>query len=537
MDKKWWTLIAVCLGTFMLLLDVTIVNVALPDIQSSLKATFSDLQWVVDAYALSLASLLLTSGSLADLFGRRILFAIGLVIFTVGSLMCGLAQTPLFLILSRAGQGIGGAIMFATSLALLASAFQGRERGVAFGVWGAITGIAVSIGPVLGGVLTSEISWRWIFFVNLPIGAFALLVTLARISESREAHARRPDWAGFVTFSASLCALIYGLIRAQEKSWGDSGVIICFVVAAVGIIVFVGVERLGRQPMFDLSLFRKPTFVGGSIAAFALSSTLFALLLYLVIYLQDDLGFSALGTGVRLLVLSGGILLTSTVAGRASARVPAKWLIAPGLALVGIGLLLMTGVSGTSRWTHLIPGFIVAGLGTGLMNPPLASTAVGVVEPARAGMASGINSTFRQVGIATGIAALGTIFATQLASHLRNGLQGIPDLASRTGQISLLVRNGDSGQAVASAPAAYRSRLAAVIHSSFTSSLNDILIIGAVVALVGAGLCALLIRQKDFAQGSAAHAAGAAKAAADHDAQGLGATAAPAPTPGPSTRP
>jgi EmrB/QacA subfamily drug resistance transporter len=515
MDKKWWTLLAVCLGTFMLLLDVTIVNVALPAIQSSLKANFSDLQWVVDAYALSLASLLLTSGSLADLFGRRVLFAIGLVIFTAGSLLCGLATSPLFIILSRAAQGIGGAIMFATSLALIASAFQGRERGVAFGVWGAITGVAVAVGPVLGGLLTTGFSWRWIFFVNLPIGAFALAVTLTRLEESREAQARRPDWAGFVTFTAALIALVYGLIRAQQSGWSDTGVIACFVAAVVGLAVFLMVERRGRQPMFELSLFRLPTFAGGSIAAFAMSGTLFALLLYLVLYLQDDLGFSALGTGVRLLVLSGGVLATSTIAGRATARVPVRWLIAPGLALVGIGLLLMAGIHATSAWTHLIPGFILAGVGTGMINPPLASTAVGVVEPRRAGMASGINATFRQVGIATGIAALGTIFTTSLAAHVRSGLDGIPQLAGHSAQISVLVGSGDSGRAIAMAPAALRGRLGSVIHASFADGLNGILVIGGIVALVSAVLCLALIRQRDFAQGSAAHARANAGAEAD----------------------
>lgn len=514
LDKKWWTLLAVCLGTFMLLLDVTIVNVALPDIQSSLGANFSDLQWVVDAYALSLASLLLTSGSLADLFGRRILFSIGLVIFTVGSLLCGLANSPLFLILSRAGQGIGGAVMFATSLALLASAFQGRERGMAFGVWGAITGIAVAIGPVVGGILTTELSWRWIFFVNVPIGAIALVVGLTRVVESRETHARRPDWAGFVIFSVALISLVYALIRAQLDSWGNIGVIICFAIAAVGLVVFLLVEHRGQHPMLDLSLFRVPTFVGASIAAFGLSGSLFALLLYLAIYLQDDLGFSALGTGLRLVVLSGGILATSTIAGRATALIPARWLIAPGLLLVGVGLILMGGINGTTPWTHLIPGFILAGLGTGLVNPPLASTAIGVVEPHRAGMASGINSTFRQVGIATGIAALGTIFAEHLASAMRSGLHSLPQLASHSGQLSILVANGDSSSALSTAPAALRNRLAAVIQISFASSLNEILIIGAVIALVSAVLSVFLIRQKDFAKGSAAHAAGVNKAEA-----------------------
>ncbi|MGH9121818.1 MAG: MFS transporter, partial [Acidimicrobiales bacterium] len=255
MDKKWWTLITVCFGTFMLLVDITIVNVALPGIQHGLHASFSDLQWVVDAYALSLASLLLTAGSLADLLGRRVMFMIGLVIFTAGSLLCGLAQSPIMLILSRAGQGIGGAVMFATSLALLAQAFQGKDRGIAFGVWGAITGIAVAIGPVLGGVLTTELSWRWIFFVNLPIGAVALAITTLHVQESRPPSAKRPDWAGFVTFTAGLASLVYGLIRTNEKGWGETGVLICFALAAVFLTTFIVVEWREKQPMLDLGLF------------------------------------------------------------------------------------------------------------------------------------------------------------------------------------------------------------------------------------------------------------------------------------------
>ena len=514
MDKKWWTLLAVCLGTFMLLLDITIVNVALPAIQKELHATFSDLQWVVDAYALSLASLLLTSGSLADLYGRRTLFTVGLGIFTAGSALCGGAESPLMLITSRAFQGIGGAIMFATSLALLASAFQGRKRGVAFGVWGAITGIAVAVGPVLGGVLTTGLSWRWIFFVNIPIGVVAVVITLTRVVESREPYARRPDWGGFAVFTAALVSLVYALIRAQQTSWTDAGVLACLAIAAAGVVAFVAVEHRGKEPMFDLSLFRKPAFVGASVAAFSLSATLFALLLYIVIYLQDDLGFSALGTGVRLLVLSGGILATSTLAGRATARVPLRWLIGPGLILAGVGMVLMTGLEATTRWTHLIPGFIVAGLGTGIVNPPLASAAVGVVEPRRAGMASGINSTFRQVGIATGIAALGTIFSQHLDSTLAAGLRRVPALAAHGHQIAVAVSNGASGQVLARVPAPLRGFLVHQVRASFASSLDLVLWIGGVAALVGAIAAGVLLRQRDFAQGSASHERASAMAGA-----------------------
>src|SRR4051794_28958948 len=240
--NKWWTLVAVSLGTFMLLLDVTIVNVALPDIQTGLHASFSDLQWVVDAYALTLASLLLTAGSLADMYGRRLLYVIGLVVFTAASLLCGISTTTLMLQLSRGLQGVGGAIMFSVSLALLADAFRGKDRGVAFGVWGAITGLAVSIGPLLGGALTTGLSWRWIFLVTLPLGVVAVVIALTRVAESRSPQARRPDWIGFGLFTVALAALVYGLIESNQRSFSDGRVLGCLVAAAVLLVAFLLVE-------------------------------------------------------------------------------------------------------------------------------------------------------------------------------------------------------------------------------------------------------------------------------------------------------
>jgi EmrB/QacA subfamily drug resistance transporter len=457
MDRKWWTLLAVCTGVFMLLLDITIVNVALPDMQAAFGASLADLQWVIDAYALTLAALLLTAGSIADLAGRRRVFAVGIVVFTGGSLLCGLASGVTFLALSRALQGTGGAIMFATSLALLAQAFPPRERGVAFGVFGAVTGVAVAVGPVLGGAITSGLSWRWIFYVNLPIGVLALAVTLLRVDESRAPGARRPDWAGFVTFSLALAALIYGLIRSQPDGWGSFGVAGSLVASAVLLIAFVLVELRSAHPMFDLGLLRVPTFSGGLIAAFAISASLFSMLTFLVLYLQNILGYSALETGVRFLPLTGTIFVCAAIAGRATDHVPARWLIGPGFVLVGAGLLLMRGLDPDSGWTHLIPGFIVAGLGAGLVNPPLASTAVGVVAPRFAGMASGINSTFRQVGLATSVAALGSILATR--------------------------QRGTTG---------------AAREAAFVSGIDEVLLISAIVAIVGGALALLLIRQQDF---------------------------------------
>src|SRR4051812_43640580 len=438
---KWWTLVAVCTGVFMLLLDITIVNVALPDIQVELDASLSDLQWVIDAYALSLAALLLTAGSLADIFGRRRVFVIGTVLFTIGSLLCGLAQTIGVLTVSRAGQGIGGAAMFATALALLGTAYSGRDRGVAFGAFGATAGGAVAVGPVLGGLLTSGLSWRWIFFVNLPICLLALAITLVKVRESQDPRAGRPDWLGFVTFSAALGLLVYGLIEAGSRGWGDTRVVTCLVASAVLMAAFVVTQLVQEQPMFDLGLLRKPTFTGGLIAAFGVSASIFSLLTYLVIYVQNVLGYSAVGTGLRFLFLSGASFVAAAIAGRPPERVPARGLVGPGFLVPGVGLLLLIGIDGDPRGRPLTPGLLVSGIGIGLINPPLASTAVGVVAPARAGMASGVNSTFRQVGIATGIAALGSIFSHQVTAGVVDRLAGTP-VADQSDRIAGAVTGG-----------------------------------------------------------------------------------------------
>jgi EmrB/QacA subfamily drug resistance transporter len=496
-DPKWWTLAAVCLGTFMLLLDITIVNVALPAIQTSLGASFSDLQWVIDAYALTLAALLLTTGSLADLYGRRRLYLGGLVIFTAASALCGAAQSPLMLELSRGLQGIGGAAMFSVSLALLANAFRGKDRGVAFGIWGALTGVAVAIGPIVGGALVTGASWRWIFYVNLPIGVIALALTMLRVAESRDEQAARPDWPGFVLFTAALACLVYALIEAGRTSFTATAVLACFAAAAILLGAFVVAEVRSSHPMFDLRLFRLPTFVGGDIAAFGISAGIFSVLLFLVLYLQDVLGYSALQTGLRLLILSGAIMLVSGAAGRLTTKVPIRVLIGPGLVVTGAGLLLMRGLTASSTWTHLIPGLIVAGVGVGFINPPLASTAVGVVQPRRAGMASGINSTFRQVGIATGIALLGALFANRLASTV-GALTARTPFAAHSAAITTALRDGDIHRVFAATAPTQRGLLAGIVTGSFTTALNEILLVAAIISFVSGVLAFGLIRAKDF---------------------------------------
>jgi EmrB/QacA subfamily drug resistance transporter len=451
------------------------VNVALPSIQKALHASFQDLQWVVDAYALTLAALLLTAGALADLLGRKRIFLIGIGLFTVASLICGLATTPLMLNLARALQGIGGAVMFACSLALLAQEFRGRERGTAYGIWGATIAAAAAVGPLVGGGLTEGLGWEYIFFINVPVGVLAIVLGLLRLADSRDPDAGGVDWAGLVTFSASLFLLVLALIRGNSEGWGSAPILAEIAGAAVLFAIFLVAELRQERPMFDLALFRKPTFSGVSLVAFTLSASLFAMFLYITLYLQNVLGYSPLQTGVRFLPVTGIGLVLAPVAGRLAAHLPPRWFLAGGVGLVGIGLLLMHGVSAGSSWTELLPGLVVAGAGVGIANPALAQVAIGVVPPARSGMASGINNTCRQVGIATGIAGLGAIFQHEVAAKAAQ-------LHSRSPQAA---------------------------HQAFASGLNEILIVGGIVALVGAGLALVLVRQSDMAEGTA-HAEAAA---------------------------
>jgi EmrB/QacA subfamily drug resistance transporter len=493
----------------MLLLDVTIVNTALPYIERALGASFSDLQWVIDAYALSLAALLLTGGSLADLFGRRLVFVIGLVIFTTASLLCGLSGSPLMLNLARAIQGIGGALMFATALALLANAFPGRERGTAFGLWGATTGGAVAVGPLVGGALTQGLGWEYIFFVNVPIGIGAIFMTLAKVEESRSPAEGRVDWAGLVTFSGGLVCLVFALIRGNAEGWGSTLIVGLLVASAVLLIAFLVVERRTTHPMFDLSLFRKPTFTGASVVAFVLSASIFAMFLYIVLYLQNVLDYTPFQAGLRFLPLSVLSFFAAAISGRATARVPVSYLMGGGLLLVSGGLLLMHGVTIDSKWTTLLGGFILAGTGIGMVNPPLASTAIGVVPPQQSGMASGINTTFRQVGIATGIAALGALFQARVESKLADALAGTPG-AGRAHQLAEAIASGGAKQAIAGAPASARPRIEAAANQAFIAGLNDILLVGTGIAFVGAVAAFVLVRQRDFTVAPGAEGAPAA---------------------------
>ncbi len=501
--RKWWTLFAVCTATFMLLLDITVVNVALPDIQRSLHSSFSDLQWVVDAYSLTLAAFLLTAGVFGDMFGRRRIFAAGLVIFSVSSLVCGFADSSLMLNLARAVQGVGGAIMFATALALIAAAFSGKERGTAFGIYGAVVGGAVAIGPLVGGALTSGISWRWIFFINVPIGAAAVVITLLRVHESKAPTARRVDWTGLVSFSGALVTLVVALVRGPDDGWGSTLIVGLLIGAAALLGVFLLAEWRQRDPMLDLGLFKRPAVVGVSLAGFTLSASIFAMFLYITLYVQDDLGYGPLAAGVRFLPITVLTFLVAFFAGRLTVRIGARFLLSTGLLLIAGGCLLMATTRATSGWTVLLPGFVVAGIGIGIVNPSLASSAISVVPPQKSGMASGINTTFRQVGIATGIAGLGTVFQTQILERTGTALNSSSAgqaVASHGGAALRGALVGGNVQAAISAlpSQAARTVLLQAYRVGFSATLDRLMIIAAVIAFVGAVGSLILIRQQDF---------------------------------------
>ena len=498
-NRKWWTLTAVCTAIFMLLLDITIVNVALPQIQTQLHTTFTDLQWIIDAYALALATVVLNAGALADRYGRKKLFLLGVGIFTIASALCGAASSPLMLIFFRAVQGIGGAFMFATSLALLAQDFHGKERGTAFGIWGAVTGAAVAIGPLAGGLLTDGLDWRWIFYVNLPIGIITLLIGIRKLTESRNKVAHKNDWIGVILLSSALFALVFGFIKSSELGLGSNTILGLFGLAGALLIAFIFNESRVKEPVFKLSLFRIPSFVGAQIAAIGISASIFSMFLYITLYLQNILGYTALQAGLRLLPTTLVSFVTAAIAGRLSAKISGRYLIGTGLTFIGAGLGLMYGVTDATTWTHLLPGLILCGLGIGMVNPPLASVALGVVPPKDSGTASGINSTFRQVGIAGGIAVLGAIFQNHIHNLLAQN-QFISTLdATKAKLIDLAVSAGQIKLVSSKAPAPYHDQILAITRNAFVSGLNELILITSIVAFAASILCFLLIRQKDQA--------------------------------------
>ena len=450
-ERRRWTLLVVCLATGVLLLNVSAPSVTLPAVGRDLDTDLSVLQWVVSGYSLALAATLLTAGTLADLVGRRRMFLGGLIGFAAASALCAVAPSALALVAGRAVQGLAGAVLLSSSLALLAQDFTGTDRARALGVWGATVAAAFAVGPLEGGILTEALGWRAIFAVDAAVALACLPVAVRRLRESRDPDAGRVDWWGTLTLSLGLFLGVFALTRGAVLGWGSGPILASAAGAALLLAAFVVVERREREPMLDLGLFAIPTFTGASLVVMVIAASTFGPFLYLTLFLLDAAGASPTAVGLELMPLSGAALVVSVLGGRAAGVLPVRVALPAGLLLCAAGLLAMRGLEATSPWTVLLPGLLVMGVGIGLANPTVTYAALGVVPATRSGMASGVNNTFRQVGIALGIATLGALLPARIDD-----------------------------------PAA------------FAAALDRILLVSAGVAAVGAALAVTLVRQRDF---------------------------------------
>ncbi len=420
--RKWWTLAAVSFGLFMIMLDNTVVNVALPSVQKDLGVGLSELQWIVTGYALSFAALMLIGGKLADAYGRRLIFVVGIVVFTAASLWCGLAASGDMLIAARVVQGAGAALMNPATLSIIAATFAAKERGMAIGIWAGVSALALAIGPLVGGLLTEHLSWHWIFFVNVPVGVLAIAASYLFITESKDETHTSLDMPGLGTSALGLFALTYGLIEANAYGWSSARIVGSFVIAAVSLVSFVVIERRRRAPMLDLSLFRSGTYAGANIAMLLVALAMFGVFFFVSLYMQNVLGYSAVQAGAAFLPLTVLIILIAPIAGKASDRFGSRWLMTIGMVLLGVQLLYLSQLGINSNFWDLLPGFLVGGLGMALTMTPTAAAATRAVPVHKSGVGSAVLNAMRQVGGSVGIALMGAIVAATASG--RPGIEG-----------------------------------------------------------------------------------------------------------------
>ena len=416
-NRKWWTLGAMCFALFMIMLDNTVVNVALPSIQKDLDASISGLEWTINGYTLSFAVLLATGGRLGDIFGRRRMFLFGVVIFTLSSATAGFAPDATALVVSRIVQGVGAALMMPATLSIITDAFPASERGKAMGMWAGVSALALAVGPVLGGFLTEHVSWRAIFYLNVPVAIGAVTAALFAVRESRDTSVgREVDFAGVAALTAGLTALILALVEGNSWGWGSLEIVGLLAGSVLGLGAFVAIERRVKVPMVDFSLLSDRNFLGSVVVALIVSFAMLGVFFFLALYMQNILGYSPLEAGVRFLPSTLMIVGVAPVAGRLSDRFGPRWLIAGGLAVVAASLYSFSGIAVDSGYLDLLPGFMLLGIGIAMTMSPMTSAAMNAVPVQKAGIASGVLSMFRMVGGSLGVAATGAIFQARVGS-------------------------------------------------------------------------------------------------------------------------
>ncbi|WP_019910340.1 MFS transporter [Paenibacillus sp. HW567] len=508
--KKWWVLITVSLAVFMAMLDITIVNVALPEIQKNFSSDFSNLQWVLNAYTLVYAAMLLPVSKLADIIGRKKVFLLGLGIFVIGSLASGLASSDLWLNMFRGFQGIGGAAMMSLSLTIVTSSFPEKQRGLALGIWSSAVGLAISGGPLIGGTLVDNLGWRSIFLVNIPFGILAILLGILFIQESKRKSNEKIDFLGFVLSTALIFTMVYALIQKEmhvNYLWTDWHIVSLFGLSIILLIAFIMAEKNVKQPMIGLSIFRKWSFNGANIAAFALGAGLYGGFTYLTILMQNYMGYSAFETGVKMLLISGFTMILGPMAGIISGKIGNRWLISGALFIGAIGVLVIRHmIKVPFEWGYLMPGFILLGISNALVNPPISNAAMSSVDQSQVGMASGILNVFRQLGISFGVVMLGIKLTEgynhSLDKHIME-IQNI-DSAFKNQMLDIFHKTGAfaGSQIFDSKQAEWFKQMPAfediknIVFSAFSTGMKDVNLFIAIFLLIGSLASAFLINKK-----------------------------------------
>ncbi len=509
-NRKWWTLGAMCFALFMIMLDNTVVNVALPSIQRDLGASISGLEWTINGYTLSFAVLLATGGRLGDIFGRRRMFLFGVVIFALSSATAGFAPDATSLVVSRVVQGVGAALMMPATLSIITNAFPAQERGKAMGMWAGVSALALAVGPVLGGFLTEHVSWRAIFYLNIPVAIGAVTAALFAVRESRdETVGREVDFAGVAVLTGTLTALVLALVEGNSWGWGSTPIVALLITSLLGAVAFVAIELRVEVPMVEFRFFSDRNFLGAVVVALIVSFAMLGVFFFLALYMQDILGYSPLEAGIRFLPSTLMIVTVAPVAGRLSDRFGPRWLIAGGLTIVAASLFSFSGIAVDSTYLDLLPGFMLLGIGIALTMSPMTSAAMNAVPVEKAGIASGVLSMFRMVGGSLGVAVTGAIFQGLVSSRLGSLLSGSGVSAAQRDSVSEQLGSGTVGH-LKGLDVAQAKEVAAAGNEAFVYALGHAMSVSGMVATVGVVIAAAAIRSKGKEKPSTLEAAEAA---------------------------